>query len=172
MQKEFPQVVQEHLNRAQAKLDAEIATQRRSLDDNTEFEVEFINKNGMPQITRITATTEYEARKSVAARRDCDAIMQVRKVTASVQEPVSRPKIDLDLSGQERDALLAALKLLEVALKEGLVRPNDGDIGDLLTNGGEHEGLTPWRISALADRIVNEYPAPSLAISDDRPSPM
>lgn len=78
----------------------------------------------------------------------------------------TRPQLDLSLSGQERDALLAALKLLEVSMKEGLVQPNDGDIGDLLTNGGEHEGLTPWQISALADRVVAEYPAPVLAKAD------
>lgn len=78
-------------------------------------------------------------------------------------EPTAQLGLDISMSAQERDALLAALKLLEGALKRRLVIPNDGNIGDLLTNGGEHEGLTPQKIADLADRIVNAYPAPQVA---------
>jgi hypothetical protein len=53
----------------------------------------------------------------------------------------------------QRDAILAGLRLLAVALTKGEVEPNDGDIGSILTNAGGHEGMSPDDIHDLADRI-------------------
>lgn len=69
--------------------------------------------------------------------------------------------IDCDASeaaapaGKERftrmqfDAVLAGLRLLQTSLSNRLVLPDDGEIGDVLTNGGAHAGLTCDEIDAL-----------------------
>lgn len=55
--------------------------------------------------------------------------------------------------GRYRDAVLAGLRLLQEALEAGRVQPNDGGIGDILTNGGEHAGVTAEEIDALCDEL-------------------
>lgn len=44
------------------------------------FVVTYANRNGSPQQTQVEAGTEYEVRKAVAARRDCDSVMKVQKL--------------------------------------------------------------------------------------------
>ncbi|WP_439126259.1 MAG: hypothetical protein ACNJA3_28230 (plasmid) [Pseudomonas rhizophila] len=56
----------------------------------------------------------------------------------------------------EFDAVLAALRLLGASMMGGLVRPGDGDIGDILTDSGTHEGLTTEGVDALCERIQFE----------------
>lgn len=70
----------------------------------------------------------------------------------------------MDLSGQERDAILTGLSLLRQAIEGGLANKNpvDDGIADLFTNGGEHRGLSSKGITRLADLILYEYPAPAL----------
>lgn len=57
----------------------------------------------------------------------------------------------LRVSGPQYDAALAALRLLSAALIAGAVAPDDGDIGDILTDGGAHPGLTADEIADLGD---------------------
>lgn len=56
----------------------------------------------------------------------------------------------------EFDAVLAALRLLGASMIGGLVRPGDGDIGEILTDSGTHEGLTVDGVDALCERIQFE----------------
>lgn len=66
-------------------------------------------------------------------------------------------KTNITISGPERDAILAGLRLLQCGLdrREGYyaVSPNDGDVGDILTNSGEHPGMTAEEIDGLCDLI-------------------
>lgn len=59
----------------------------------------------------------------------------------------------LTLSAQQLDAVLAGLRCLQVALESGSVSPDDGDIGDILTNGQTHPGLTADEIDKLCESI-------------------
>lgn len=66
----------------------------------------------------------------------------------------------LEVTAEEFDAIVAGLRLLGCALLPGSaeayghVSPNDGDIGDILTNSGEHAGLTSEQVDALCDRLL------------------
>ncbi len=76
----------------------------------------------------------------------------------------------MDLSAQQRDALLAGLSLLRCEIEHGRVVINKDDpecdpIGDLLSNGGEHDGLSAEEVSQLADLIVAEYPEPDVYVA-------
>ena len=73
----------------------------------------------------------------------------------------------MNLSMQQRDAILAGLALLRGELGEGKVLINKADpeatpIGDLFTNGAMHDGLTIAQIGELADFVVHSYPAPEI----------
>lgn len=57
----------------------------------------------------------------------------------------------MNLTQKENDAIIAALRLLASDMESKRVLPNDGDIGDILTNGGEHEGLTSEEVDKLAE---------------------
>lgn len=59
--------------------------------------------------------------------------------------------ITLELTQEQYDAALAGARLLARALKAGDLEPNDGDIGDILTNSGAHAGLSAQAIHAMAD---------------------
>ncbi|WP_164034296.1 hypothetical protein, partial [Serratia marcescens] len=59
-----------------------------------------------------------------------------------------------DLSQPEYDAVIAGLRLLACGLEDKIVEPNDGDIGDMLTCGGQHTGLTSDEIHDLCDRLL------------------
>ena len=61
------------------------------------------------------------------------------------------------LSQREDDAILAALRLLATSLKNGSVAPNDGDIGDILTNSGLHAGLDSEGVHDLADKLAQNH---------------
>ena len=47
----------------------------------------------------------------------------------------------------------AGLRLLQKALDNGTVEPNDGDIGTILTCDGEHEGRGPDDIDAFCTEL-------------------
>lgn len=51
------------------------------------------------------------------------------------------------------DAILAGLRMLATGLERGTVTPNDNDVGDILTCGGEHPGLTAAQVFDLGDAI-------------------
>lgn len=62
--------------------------------------------------------------------------------------------MDKLLDPRERDALLAGLRLLQLALEN----PDDGgwfgeDLKNVFTNGGQHEGLDPDEIDELCERL-------------------
>lgn len=50
---------------------------------------------------------------------------------------------------KQRDAVWAGLRLLQASLTNGRVKPDDGGIGDILTNAGRHEGLSAVEIHDL-----------------------
>ena len=54
------------------------------------------------------------------------------------------------VTAQERDAVLAGLRLLQIALARGDIDP---PLGSILTNDGAHAGLDLTRIDALCERI-------------------
>lgn len=57
------------------------------------------------------------------------------------------------MEAKVQNALIAALRLLAAELESGGVAPNDGDIGDILTNGGLDEHLDFEEIDKLCERI-------------------
>lgn len=59
-----------------------------------------------------------------------------------------------DLSLAQGDAIFAALRLLATKLKAGEVSPDDGDIGDILTNSGAHAGLSADEVHELCDSLL------------------
>ena len=61
--------------------------------------------------------------------------------------------LNINVSSAEQDAILAGLRMLMQARDSGTVTPNDGDIGDILTCGGDHAGLDAEDIDALCMRI-------------------
>ena len=58
------------------------------------------------------------------------------------------------LTREQRDAVHAALRYLATGLSRGDPRPNDGDVGDILTNGGKHDGLTAEDVRDLCDKLI------------------
>ena len=69
-----------------------------------------------------------------------------------VRELLDRPDTSImGFSPREYDAALAGLRLLARELAAGRVSPDDNDIGQIMTNGMEHPGLTAEQIHALAD---------------------
>lgn len=59
----------------------------------------------------------------------------------------------MKLNKKQFDAVLAGLRLLQAALSSGLVDQDDGNIGEILTNGADHEGLTTDEIGTLCEDI-------------------
>lgn len=59
----------------------------------------------------------------------------------------------MQFNEKQIDAILAGLRLLGDALDHNKVAPDDGSIGDILTNGGNHEGLTSDEIDTLCREI-------------------
>lgn len=57
------------------------------------------------------------------------------------------------MEAKVQNALTAALRLLAAELESGSVAPNDGDIGDILTNGGADDYLDFEEIDKLCERI-------------------
>ena len=62
----------------------------------------------------------------------------------------------MKLNKKETDAILAGLRLLQNALELGSVQPNDGDVGDILTDSGEHDGLNEEDIDYLIEKLKGE----------------
>ncbi|MCO5158300.1 MAG: hypothetical protein M9945_16390 [Aquamicrobium sp.] len=58
--------------------------------------------------------------------------------------------VSLAVTAEERDAALAGLRLLQLALARGDIDPA---LTSILTNDGAHAGLGPARIDALCERI-------------------
>lgn len=68
-----------------------------------------------------------------------------------MREPsIPLPKV----SKVEFDALIASLRLLSAGMSGGLVRADDGDIGDILTDSGTHDGLSADEVDSLCERIL------------------
>lgn len=59
--------------------------------------------------------------------------------------------LTLKLTSQQYDAVLAGVRHLAASLTAGTVTPDDDDVGQILTNGGEHKGLTADEIHDMAD---------------------
>lgn len=57
----------------------------------------------------------------------------------------------MQFSKKQFDAILAGLALLQTALQNRLVLPDDGEIGDILTDNGSHEGLTAEEVGQLSE---------------------
>lgn len=51
------------------------------------------------------------------------------------------------------DAIQAGLFLLATSMRDETVRPNEGSVGQTLTNDGQHAGLTVADIDNLADEL-------------------
>lgn len=69
-------------------------------------------------------------------------------------EPANR----IHITERQRDAIWTGLRLLQHGL-EGTpgfkrVAPNDGDLGDILTNSGKHTGLTADEIEQFIDEVL------------------
>ncbi len=60
------------------------------------------------------------------------------------------------LTAQQICIMGAGLRLLKAGLKDGSVRPGDGNFGDLLTRNGAHEGLTADQVGSLLSRSFGE----------------
>lgn len=58
------------------------------------------------------------------------------------------------LSRAQFDAIIAGLRLLQSSLDAGTVEPNDGDIGDILTCSGEHQGLDAAQIDEFCSGLL------------------
>ena len=60
------------------------------------------------------------------------------------------------LTREQKDAVYAALRYLATGLGRGDVRPNDGDAGDVLTNGGKHgaKGAGRRKFTDLCDKLI------------------
>lgn len=54
----------------------------------------------------------------------------------------------------ERDAIYAGLRLLGEALHENRVKPNDGNVGDILTAMGGHAALNADQVHELCDELL------------------
>ncbi|TAN25152.1 MAG: hypothetical protein EPN31_15845 [Castellaniella sp.] len=63
--------------------------------------------------------------------------------------------LKLTLNEPQRDAVMAGLRLLQRALDLGEVAPNDGNVGDILTCSGRHEGMTSDQIDSFIENTLN-----------------
>ncbi|QFZ84589.1 hypothetical protein GFK26_18345 [Variovorax paradoxus] len=61
----------------------------------------------------------------------------------------------MKINQAQHSALLAGLRLLQQALESGTVTPDDGDLGDILTCGGEHAPMTVEEIEAFIETTFN-----------------
>ena len=59
----------------------------------------------------------------------------------------------MPLMKKQLDAILAGLRLLQTSLENRLVLPNDGNIGDILTDAGSHDGMTAAEIDVFCEEI-------------------
>lgn len=57
-----------------------------------------------------------------------------------------------EMTAEERDAVLAGLRLLQRGWETGRIRSDD-EFGEIATCGGEHDALTPGEIDDLCERI-------------------
>lgn len=71
---------------------------------------------------------------------------------ASVFEPQQAER--LSVSKTEFDAVIAGLRMLAAGVEVGSVTAEDGDIGEILTDGGMHSGLSAEEIHDLCDRLL------------------
>lgn len=59
------------------------------------------------------------------------------------------------ISRREYNALVTSLRLLERAMEKGEVVPNDGNLGDILTCSGDHQGLSTDEVCTLCDNLLD-----------------
>lgn len=58
------------------------------------------------------------------------------------------------MSKAEYDAVIAGLRMLALGVEGGTVSADDGDIGEILTDGGAHSGLSAEEIHDLCGRLL------------------
>jgi hypothetical protein len=75
----------------------------------------------------------------------------------------------MQFNNKQLDTIRAGIRLLQSNLEKGLVLPNDGDIGDILTCSGEHDGLSVDEIEELYESINFRYGASAPNIQNDAP---
>ena len=109
----------------------------------------FLNEADAPEIPNKPSVPSAEVLASYP-----DLIEQYADVIAysQAERSIALPAVNK----AEFDAVLAALRLLGASMMGGLVRPGDGDIGEILTDSGPHEGLTAEGVDALCERIQFE----------------
>lgn len=69
------------------------------------------------------------------------------------------PSNRIHITERQRDAIWAGLRLLQAGLEKipGFceVSPDDGDLGDILTNSGKHQGMTSEEIEEFIDQVLS-----------------
>ncbi|MGF6604020.1 hypothetical protein P3T23_008775 [Paraburkholderia sp. GAS448] len=68
---------------------------------------------------------------------------------AGLQQAVMR------VTRRQYDAIVASLRLLERQMEKGAVSPNDGDVGDIMTCSGDHQGLSLEELTLFCDAILD-----------------
>lgn len=65
----------------------------------------------------------------------------------------------LHITERQRDAIWTGLRLLQAGLEKtpGFkdVSPDDGDLGEILTNAGKHRGMTSEEIEEFIDQVLS-----------------
>jgi hypothetical protein len=61
--------------------------------------------------------------------------------------------IKLKFTRAEYDMILAGLRMLAIAIDNGQVHANDGDVSEVITNSGEHPMPTSDDVHDLADAL-------------------
>ncbi|QHF00422.1 hypothetical protein LCG56_28950 (plasmid) [Pseudomonas cannabina pv. alisalensis] len=109
----------------------------------------YFNQEDAPEIPNKPSVPTAEVLASYP-----DLIEQYADVLAysQAERTIALPAV----SKAEFDAVLAALRLLAASMMGGLVRPGDGDIGEILTDSGTHAGLTAEGVDQLCERIQFE----------------
>ncbi|KAB2922703.1 MAG: hypothetical protein F9K30_12065 [Dechloromonas sp.] len=69
------------------------------------------------------------------------------------------PSNRLHITERQRDAIWAGLRLLQHGLEKtpGFhpVSPDDGDLGEILTNSGAHQGMISEEIEDFIDNVLS-----------------
>ena len=95
----------------------------------------------------------YETVATKAAQLGHDPVLQMQMATYAFHKE-GEPANAMLVTDQELDAVLAGLRLLAREVEAGNVKFSEDDgIADIWTCGGDHDGLIPDQIHALADRL-------------------
>lgn len=80
-----------------------------------------------------------------------DARAAVRLRGGVLAPKLTSPMITLSLTRAQYDHVLAGVRMLATAVDDGTVTADDNDIGQIMTNGGEHPAMTSDEIHDMAD---------------------